>query len=286
MHERVNVLGVGASAVSMTQTLDIIGGWIAHRRPNYVCVTGVHGVMESQRDENLREIHNTAGLVTPDGMPLVWLSRLQGRRHVERVYGPDLMLALCELSVSKGYRHFLYGGTEDALQRLTSNLQQRCPGIQIVGKYSPPFRPMTEEEDEQVVQMINEADPDIVWVGLSTPKQERWMAAHVNRLTAPVLLGVGAAFDFHSGLKKQAPRWMQRNGLEWLFRLATEPRRLGRRYLVNNPLFVLLTLRQMLRLKDYSEVQWMTENTRHNDQGPDGLGSHRHRNIKQSATSA
>jgi N-acetylglucosaminyldiphosphoundecaprenol N-acetyl-beta-D-mannosaminyltransferase len=248
-HKRVNVLSVGVSAINMTQALDIIGGWIAHRQPNYVCVTGVHGVMESQRDESLRHIHNTAGLVTPDGMPLVWLSRLQGRRHVERVYGPDLMLELCERSVSKGYRHFLYGGSEEALEQLASNLQQRFPGIQVVGKYSPPFRPLTDEEDNQVVQMINETNPDIVWVGLSTPKQERWMASHMRRLTAPVLLGVGAAFDFHAGLKKQAPQWMQRSGLEWLFRLATEPRRLGPRYLVNNPLFVLLVLKQMLGIK-------------------------------------
>lgn len=250
-HERINILSVGVSALNMAQALDIIGGWIDHRQPNYVCVTGVHGVMESQRDENLRRIHNTAGLVTPDGMPLVWLSRLRGRRHVERVYGPDLMLALCERSVSKGYRHFLYGGTEDALEHLASNLQRRFSGLQVVGKYSPPFRSLTDEEDEKIVRMINETNPDIIWVGLSTPKQEHWMASHVHRLTAPVMLGVGAAFDFHSGLKKQAPRWMQHSGLEWLFRLATEPRRLGPRYLVNNPLFVLLVLRQMLGLKHY-----------------------------------
>lgn len=245
-HERVNVLDVGVNTLNIPRTLDILGEWIANREPNYVCFTGVHGVIESQRDENLRRIHNAAGLVAADGMPLVWLSRLQGRRQAERVYGPDLMLALCERSVSSGYRHFLYGASENTLDKLASNLQQRCPGLRIVGKYSPPFRPLTDEEDEEVVRTINEAKPDIVWVGLSTPKQEHWMASHLCRLTAPVLLGVGAAFDFHAGVKKQAPRWMQRSGLEWLFRLATEPRRLGPRYLVNNPLFVLLVLRQML----------------------------------------
>ena len=244
--ERVNVLDVGVNTLNIPQTLDILSEWIAHREPNYVCFTGVHGVIESQRDENLLRIHNAAGLVAPDGMPLVWLSRLQGRRQAERVYGPDLMLALCERSVLSGYRHFLYGASEDTLEKLAINLQQRCPGLRIVGKYSPPFRPLTDEEDEEVVRTINEAKPDIVWVGLSTPKQEHWMASHVHRLTAPVLLGVGAAFDFHAGVKKQAPRWMQRSGLEWLFRLATEPRRLGPRYLVNNPLFILLVLRQML----------------------------------------
>jgi N-acetylglucosaminyldiphosphoundecaprenol N-acetyl-beta-D-mannosaminyltransferase len=251
LHERVNILGIRVGAINMKQALDTIESWIARSQPHYVCVSSVHGVMESQRDKNLRRIHNAAGLVTPDGMPLVWLIRRQGFNHVERVYGPDLMLALCEHSVSKGYRHFFYGGVEGVPERLADSLRRRFPKLQIAGSYSPPFRPLTGEEDKQTVQMINETNPDIVWVGLSTPKQERWMADHVHRLTAPVLIGVGAAFDFHSGRKKQAPPWMQRNGLEWLFRLVNEPQRLWRRYLVNNPLFVLLVLRQMLGLKHY-----------------------------------
>ena len=171
-------------------------------------------------------------------MPLVWLSRARGFGYVNRVYGPDLMLALCERSLSKGYRHFLYGGAPGVPEKLAENLKRRFPGLDVVGTYSPPFRPLTHEEDERVVRMINEAGPDIVWVGLSTPKQERWMAGHIGRLEAPVLIGVGAAFDFHSGVKRQAPRWMQRSGLEWLFRLLTEPRRLWRRYLIYNSLFV------------------------------------------------
>jgi len=243
---RINVLGVGVSALNMEMALEIIEGWIERREPHYVCVTGVHGVMESQRDENLRRIHNRAGLVTPDGMPLVWLSRLKGFRHVERVYGPDLMLALCGRSAAKGYRHFFYGGAQGVPEQLAARLQERFPGLQVAGTFSPPFRPLTPEEDDQIIQMINEAAPDIVWVGLSTPKQERWMAEHVGRLTAPVLIGVGAAFDFLTGRKPQAPRWMQRAGLEWLFRLLTEPRRLWRRYLINNPLFVALVLLQAL----------------------------------------
>jgi len=250
--QRVNILGVGVSAVNMQTTLDIIDGWIARRESNYVCVTGVHGVMESQRDEELRRIHNAAGLVTPDGMPLVWLSHLKGFRHVERVYGPDLMPALCERSVAKEYRHFFYGGAEGVPEQLAKVLSHRFPGLVVTRTYSPPFRPLTPEEDEEIVQMINEANPDIVWVGLSTPKQERWMAKHVGRLVAPVLIGVGAAFDFHTGRKPQAPRWMQRSGLEWLFRLLTEPRRLWRRYLVNNPIFVTLVLLQALGLRRYS----------------------------------
>ena len=250
-HERVNILGVRASAINMSQALSIIDGWITHRQQRYICATGVHGVMESQRDERLRQIHNEAGLVTLDGMPLVWLSHLHGHDRAERVYGPDLMLALCKHSLLMGYKHFFYGGGEGVHERLARNLQQRFPGLRVVGGYSPPFRPLNGEEDEQVVQAINAADPDIVWIGLSTPKQERWMAEHLGRLTAPVLIGVGAAFDFHSGLKKVAPRWMQRSGLEWLFRLASEPERLWRRYLVNNPLFVLLVLQQALGLERY-----------------------------------
>lgn len=246
---RVNILGVGVSAIDMPMALETIEGWIDGHLSHYVCVTGVHGVMASQRDERLQQIHNSAGLVTPDGMPLVFLSRLYGHRNVQRVYGPDLMLALCERSLVKGYRHYFYGAGEGTPERLAVRLQERFPGLQIVGFYSPPFRQLTEREDERVVQMINEARPDIVWVGLSTPKQERWMAAHLGRVTASALIGVGAAFDFHAGLKKQAPRWMQRTSLEWLFRLLTEPRRLWRRYLVNTPGFVVLIALQALGLR-------------------------------------
>ena len=222
----------------MAQALETIEQWIARRERHYVCVTGVHGVMESQRDDELRRIHNRAGLVTPDGMPLVWLSRLHGQRHVERVYGPDLLLACCERSVARGYRHFFYGGGERVAQQLADRLLHRYPGLTVVGTYTPPFRPLSATEDQAIVTAINAAAPDIVWVGLSTPGQERWMAAHVDRLHAPVLVGVGAAFDFHAGLKRQAPRWMQQSGLEWLFRLNSEPRRLWRRYLRNNPAFI------------------------------------------------
>jgi N-acetylglucosaminyldiphosphoundecaprenol N-acetyl-beta-D-mannosaminyltransferase len=235
----------------MATALEAIENWIARREAHYVCVTSIHGVIESQHEEALREIHNAAGLVAPDGMPLVWLSRLQGLKQVERVYGPDLMLAVCEMSVSRGYRHYLYGGAEGVPEQLAAALKRRFAGLQIVGTHSPPFRPLTAQEDEQTVTMINGAQADIVWIGLSTPKQERWMAAHVGRVTAPVLIGVGAAFDFLSGRKKQAPHWMRRTGLEWLFRLLTEPRRLWRRYLTSIPTFVFWSLLQALRLRRY-----------------------------------
>jgi N-acetylglucosaminyldiphosphoundecaprenol N-acetyl-beta-D-mannosaminyltransferase len=233
----------------MEETLELIEGWIARREPRYVCVSGMHGVMESQRDDRLRRIHNSADLVTPDGMSLVWLCKLKGVRVVERVYGPDLMLALCGRSSSPGYRHFFYGASSKVLEGLSARLCARYPGLKVAGTYSPPFRSLTPQEDADVVQRITQAQPDIVWVGLSTPKQEQWMADHVGRLGAAVLIGVGAAFDFHAGVKRQAPRWMQRNGLEWLFRLLSEPRRLWRRYLVNIPLFGCYLVLQALGLR-------------------------------------
>jgi N-acetylglucosaminyldiphosphoundecaprenol N-acetyl-beta-D-mannosaminyltransferase len=248
---RANVLGVGVSPVSRAQATAVIDGWIGAGERQYVCVSGVHGVMESQRDPTLRAIHNGAGMVVPDGMPLVWLSWLRGFRHVERVYGPDLLLSCCGRSLETKYRHFFYGGADGVPERLVERLQARFPGLQVVGAWSPPFRPLTPDEDTEAVRRINEARPDIVWVGLSTPKQERWMAEHRGRISAPVLIGIGAAFDFHAGLKRQAPRWMQRSGLEWLFRLGTEPRRLWRRYLRNNPLFVWHIALQALGVKRY-----------------------------------
>jgi N-acetylglucosaminyldiphosphoundecaprenol N-acetyl-beta-D-mannosaminyltransferase len=251
MTGRVNILGVGVSALNMGETLEVIDRWIGTREGYYVTVTGVHGIVESYRDAQVRRIHNEAGLVTPDGMPLVWISWLKGFRHVDRVYGPDLMSAVCRHSKDRGYRHFLFGGASVVLEQLRDKLRFHYPGLEIVGMYSPPYRPMTEAEDEMVVETINRSAPDIVWVGLSTPKQERWMASHVERLSAPVLIGVGAAFDYLAGAKNQAPRWIQRSGFEWLFRLAVEPRRLWKRYLVNNPLFILLVLQQFLGLKRY-----------------------------------
>jgi N-acetylglucosaminyldiphosphoundecaprenol N-acetyl-beta-D-mannosaminyltransferase len=252
MIPRVNILGVGVSAVHMALTLQAIEAWIVQRVPHYVCVTGVHGVMESQRDAALRRIHNAAGLVTPDGMPLVWLSWVLGFRQVRRVYGPDLLLAMCERSALRGYRHFFYGGAPGVADALVRRLQGRFPTLQVVGTACPPFRPLTPEEDLAIVEQINAAQPDIIWVGLSTPKQERWMATHVQRVSAPVLIGVGAAFDFVAGVKRQAPRWLQHSGLEWLFRLLLEPRRLWRRYLSNNPRFLWLILLAALGQKRYT----------------------------------
>jgi N-acetylglucosaminyldiphosphoundecaprenol N-acetyl-beta-D-mannosaminyltransferase len=188
-------------------------------------------------------------------MPLVWLGRAAVGPHVDRVYGPDLMLACCERSRALGYRHYFYGGAPGVADKLAARLSARFPGLVVCGTFSPPFGKLSPEEDEAIVRRINEAHADIVWVGLSTPKQERWMDQHRDRLDAPVLIGVGAAFDFHAGLKRQAPRWIQRSGLEWLFRLLTEPRRLWRRYLRNNPEFAWRLLLQSAGIVRY-ELPW------------------------------
>jgi N-acetylglucosaminyldiphosphoundecaprenol N-acetyl-beta-D-mannosaminyltransferase len=246
---RVDVLGVGISAIDMPAAIEEIAAWIEHGERHYVCVTGVHGVMESQRDPDLMRIHNESGLTTPDGMPMVWAGRRAGAVGMTRVYGPDLMLALVEQAASAGWRSFFYGGKEGVPERLVERLQERYPGFISVGTYSPPFRALTADEDDAIVERINAARPDLVWIGLSTPKQERWMSTHVGRLTAPALLGVGAAFDIHAGTLPQAPQWMQRRGLEWLYRLIREPRRLWRRYLSNNPRFVWAIARTPPRLR-------------------------------------
>lgn len=245
---RVDVLGVGVSALTMPAAVDEIGRWIEHLEPHYVCVTGVHGVMESQRDAELKEIHNRSGLTTTDGMPLVWCARWAGAKPVTRVYGPDLMLALLERAADRGWSSFFYGGGDGTAQLLATRMRQRFPGLQVAGTYTPPFRPLTAEESGAVTDLINDSGADIVWVGLSTPKQERWMAEFTGRLNAPALIGVGAAFDIHAGTLAQAPRWMQRSGTEWAYRLLREPRRLWRRYLRNNPRFVVSILRRPPRL--------------------------------------
>ena len=247
---RVDVLGVGISAVTRLEALDEIARWINDREQHYVCCTGVHGVMESQAAPDLLRIHNGSGLTTADGMPMVWASRRAGVRHAERVYGPDLLLDACSLGAQRGWKMYFYGGREGVPEQLASRLTERYPGLKVAGCHSPPFRPLTDEETAQEVQMINAACPDIVWVGLSTPKQERWMASRVGLLTAPVLVGVGAAFDIHAGLLRQAPVWMQQRGLEWFYRLGMEPRRLWRRYLYNNPRFVVRLMRRPPKLLD------------------------------------
>jgi N-acetylglucosaminyldiphosphoundecaprenol N-acetyl-beta-D-mannosaminyltransferase len=252
MTNRVNVLGVGISVLNLKIARDAIASAVRSRHKGYICVTGVHGVMEAQDDGNFKKILNAAFLCTPDGMPMVWAGKLNGHREMGRVYGPDLMLDICAWSETSGCRHFFYGGAEGVAELLAQNLQTRFPQLQIAGTFTPPFRPLTPEEEKSLRTRITTLQPDILWVGLSTPKQERFMAEFLPKLDVTLMIGVGAAFDFHSGRVKQAPRWMQRSGLEWFYRLCSEPRRLARRYLCNNPLFVVKFAGQLSRLRRYS----------------------------------
>jgi N-acetylglucosaminyldiphosphoundecaprenol N-acetyl-beta-D-mannosaminyltransferase len=245
---RLNLLGVHISAINMDQALDAIDGWITARDPHYICVTPAHSVMECYDHPELRSIYNASGLTTPDGMAIVWWLRWQGQRGVSRVYGPDLMLAACQRFIEKGCKHYFYGGAPGVVEKLAGRLRENFPGLQIAGMYSPPYRPLSPEEDLAAAGAIAQSGADIVWVGIGSPRQERWMSDHAGRVAAPVLIGVGAAFDFLSGYKRQAPVWVRRSGLEWLFRLLSEPGRLWRRYVLGYPRFVALVLLQKLGL--------------------------------------
>lgn len=248
---RVNILGVGIHAITHDQALQQISNWIDQRARHRVSLCTVHTVMECQYNPQLQQTINQASLATPDGMPLVWLSRYHSGIPVNRVYGPDLMLDLCAWSETRGYRHYFYGGHEQVTPSLVQKLHARFPRLQIAGYYAPPFRPLTPVEQTQQIERLNASRADIIWVGLGTPKQDLWMAQYREYLTAPILIGVGAAFNIHSGHLRQAPRWMQNSGLEWLFRLTQEPRRLWYRYLIYNPLFILSVMAQHTGLKSY-----------------------------------
>ena len=251
MIDRVNVLGVGISVLNLRTALAAVSQAVAERRKGYICVTGVHGVMEAQDDPGFKQILNSASLCTPDGMPMVWMGKLHGRKEMGRVYGPDLMLDVCAWSESSGCRHFFYGGAPGVAELLAQKLKTRFPRLNVAGCYTPPFRSLTAEEAKSLSEMVCQARVDIIWVGLSTPKQEKFMAEFLPKLDTVLMIGVGAAFDFHAGRVRQAPRWMQRSGLEWFYRLCSEPRRLWRRYLRNNPLFIMNICCQFLRLRQY-----------------------------------
>ena len=235
---RTNVLGVGVHALDMREAVRRSESLLDSGSKGYVCVTGVHGIMESRRDSELRTILNSSFLCVPDGMPTVWVGWLQGHGDMQRVYGPDYMIEMCRSSLLRGYRHFLYGGAPGVAEKLQMRLEERLPGLKIVGTYTPPFGPLSAEQERDLIAQIARQGPDIVWVGLSTPKQEKFMARYLPRLNVKLMVGVGAAFDLHAGLKSDAPAWMKHCGLQWLHRLAQEPRRLGPRYLRHNPRFV------------------------------------------------
>jgi N-acetylglucosaminyldiphosphoundecaprenol N-acetyl-beta-D-mannosaminyltransferase len=242
------VLGVPLALTDYESTLDWIDAAVAARARSYVCVAAVHTVMASQEDPELRAAVLGADFTVPDGQPLVWALRALGHPLGDRVYGPELMDRACARAARTGQRFYLYGGRNSgALVELTRMLRLRHPGLKIVGGYTPPFRELTETESDAVAEDIRRSRADVVWVGIGVPKQEKWMARMRDRLDSPVLVGVGAAFDFHAGLIPQAPATMQRYGLEWLYRLCQEPRRLWRRYARYNPQFVLGFARQYAR---------------------------------------
>lgn len=247
------VVSVGISETSYSEVVDLCARWALERErtcapaAHYICIISVHGIMLAHDDPQFANILNEADIATPDGMPVVWAMRSFGVREQQRVYGPTLMLGICSEAAASGLRIFLYGGQEVTLTRLAARLKERFPELVIAGSYSPPFRDLTPPEDEQITRLILESGADIVFVGISTPKQEVWMYRHRASFPGVTLIGVGAAFDFHAGRIRQAPGWMQRAGLEWFFRLMVEPGRLWRRYVLITPRFLPLWARQKLR---------------------------------------
>ena len=248
--ERRLIIGMRVDATSYDDATWRVITWARAGDSRYVCVANVHMVMEAYDAPDFRRIVNVADLVTPDGMPLVWMLHWLGVPGQERVAGPELTLRVCERAALEGIPVGFYGGAPEVLDNLVSNLKARLPALEVTYAYSPPFRALTPAEDSQIIKEINGSGARILFVGLGCPKQERWMAEHKGRVQA-VMLGVGAAFDFHAGKVPQAPAWMQRMGLEWLFRLATEPRRLWRRYAKHNPRFVVLALMQLFGLRRF-----------------------------------
>ncbi len=247
------ILGMRVDATSYADATRRVLAWARAGESRYVCVANIHMVMEAYDDPNFRALINRADLVTPDGMPLVWMLRAMGIPGQERVYGPDLTLHICQAAAGQGIAVGFYGGRPEVLEALVHRLQERIPGLAVAYAYSPPFRPLSAAEEEAVVEAINASGARILFVGLGCPKQERWMAGHKGKVRA-AMLGVGAAFDFHAGRVPQAPGWMQRAGLEWLFRLLVEPRRLWRRYLKHNPRFIVLAAMQLFGLRRFEEA--------------------------------
>lgn len=249
---RTNILGVGISVINMNDALAVSDELICSGGRYYFCITDVHTVIEAQADPAFRSILNNSFMTTPDGMPLVWVSRMQGHKKTRRVYGPDYLMAMCGVSAERGYRHFFYGGKPGVAERLAISLLDKFPDLEICGTYTPPFRPLTPAEEDELEARIARAKPDVLWVGLGSPKQERFMAKYCGRFDTRLMVGVGAAFDIHSGAVKEAPRWMKSAGLQWLHRLAQEPRRLWKRYLICIPSFLWMIALQMIGMRKFT----------------------------------
>ncbi len=254
---RVNVLGVGVNPTTMSETLALIDRHLGRDEAGYVCVTGVQGIMEAQKSPDLKNVINSSLTTIPDGRPTVWVGWLGGFRQMQQVTGPNLMLQLCARSVEKRYTHFFYGGGPGIADELKQALQARFPGLKVVGTYTPPFRPLSVAEECELINQVARLKPDLFWVGLSTPKQERFMAEFLHKLDTKLMLGVGAAFDMHTGRIADAPEWLKKTGMQWLHRLVQDPKRLWKRYLTNNPRFLYLITMQLLHIQQYE----LTANT-------------------------
>lgn len=238
-HSFLDVLGVRIDLVQIPKVIEIVSEWIENKEQGkYIVVSNAYDVVVSRRNSRIRNAVNSSALTVSDGISLVILARIKGSPVKKRVYGPDLMLNFLKVAQEKGYSSFFYGTTESTLRLLLRNLKSELPDLKISGCYAPPFGEMTKEEDEKVTGLINDVKPDVIWVGLGCPKQQLWMYSHKDAFQVPVMIGVGAAFDFLAGVKPQAPRWIRDNGFEWLFRLVTEPKRLWRRYLIAYPVFI------------------------------------------------
>lgn len=250
------MLGVPIKAASIAEVVSQMRVWIAERRATRtIAATGMHGVMEARHNPKFKGALEAVDAIVPDGMPLIWLARRRGLKLDRRVYGPELMVAFCERTAAEGLRHYFYGGAPGVAEELARIFQKKFPGFQAAGTLSPPFRPLTVEETAGVVAAINAARPDVLWVGLGTPKQEIWMNDHRGRLDVPVIVTVGAAFDINAGLKEQAPVWMRDNGFEWLFRLVQEPTRLWRRYILYGSEFLFRLSLDLIRFREDDTVE-------------------------------
>jgi N-acetylglucosaminyldiphosphoundecaprenol N-acetyl-beta-D-mannosaminyltransferase len=263
--DSVNVLGIAVDPLNMESALAHVGSALSQRRKGYVCMIGVHGIMEAQRDPKLAQIYARSALAVPDGMPTVWLGRSQGFRHMQRVTGPDLMLEIFRRPEFAHYTHFFYGGKEGVADELRESFSKQFPRAHIVGTYTPPFRDLTAEEEQSLATQIQSLKPHILWVGISTPKQERFMMRLLPLVESTLMFGVGAAFDFHTGRIKDAPNWVKRAGLQWLHRLLQDPRRLFWRYLRNNSAFCWHIAMQITGIRDYprSEIDRTFANRPH-----------------------
>ena len=242
----IKILGTRVDVVGIPGIIRYMEDWITkNHHHNYIVVANVDTIVTSKFNTLMQEAVNKSSLAIPDGFPLLLLERLYGHPLKRRAYGPDLMREFFKVTEGKEYSHFFYGATEETLDKLIKNIKRSYPKTKIGGFYAPSFKPLTEEEDKRVIEMINNIAPDVLWVGIGCPKQELWMFEHKGKLNVPVMAGVGAAFDFLAGSKRQAPRWMRDSGFEWLFRLTTEPKRLWRRYLINNSLFIYFVGREL-----------------------------------------